>query len=259
LPSRACWRGGSPAVGLELGVDGVADPPLERAECFLAGLALAGLLLEVGSAVAVLVADLGDRRHVNSVVESAVAAPGQPEDGAFARGRFDRRGAVVGGEVVAAGKPGDVGDVAQDGGGNDRADAEQAGQGGAGRFDCGRDRRPGPGELAVEVSQVSDILGCQLMAGRLGRTGWDHIGEQSFGGRRGDLLGNSARDDLAQGGVQSAGGLAAQPGQVAMPFSPHLQHGRVPVGQDSTACGRAEGGDRDRAGVVRVALARPPR
>jgi hypothetical protein len=65
---------------LEAGVDGVADAALERAECFFGGLALGQFPLVVGAAVAVALADLGDRGHVDGVVEAPVAAPGQPTD-----------------------------------------------------------------------------------------------------------------------------------------------------------------------------------
>ena len=50
------------------------------------------------------------------VVEPPVPAPGQPVDLALARGYLDRRGPVVGGEGVPAGKPGHVADVADDAG-----------------------------------------------------------------------------------------------------------------------------------------------
>jgi hypothetical protein len=61
---------------LEAGVDGVADLPFQRAEGFFAGLAFGEFLVVVGVALAVPVADLGDRGHVDGVVEPAVAAPG---------------------------------------------------------------------------------------------------------------------------------------------------------------------------------------
>ena len=50
------------------------------------------------------------------VVEPPVPAPGQPVDLALARGYLDRRGPVIGGEVIPAGKPGHVPDVADDAG-----------------------------------------------------------------------------------------------------------------------------------------------
>jgi hypothetical protein len=69
-----------PRVGLQAGEDGVADLPLQRAQGFFAGLAFGPFLVVVGAARAVLVPDLGDRGHVDRVVEPAVAAPGQPVD-----------------------------------------------------------------------------------------------------------------------------------------------------------------------------------
>ena len=53
MPSRAlsfCGRAAAGGVGLELGVDGVAELALERAERFLAGLALGDLAVEVAAA-----------------------------------------------------------------------------------------------------------------------------------------------------------------------------------------------------------------
>src|SRR5215831_10260214 len=87
-------------VGLEAGVDGVADLPLQAAQGLFAGLAFGQFLVVVGAARAVPVADLGDRGHVDGVVDPAVAAPGQPVDLPLARGNLDRGGAVPGGEVV---------------------------------------------------------------------------------------------------------------------------------------------------------------
>jgi hypothetical protein len=78
LPSRA--RGAPPGAGLQAGEDGVADLPLERARGFLAGLALGQLLVVVAAALAVPVADRGDRGHVDGVAGPPVSAPGQPAD-----------------------------------------------------------------------------------------------------------------------------------------------------------------------------------
>ena len=91
---------GAPGIGLEAGVDGVADLAFQRAQGFFAGLAFGQFLLVVGVALAVPVADLGDRGHVDGVVEPAVAAPGQPPDLAAAGGHLDGGGAVAGGDVV---------------------------------------------------------------------------------------------------------------------------------------------------------------
>jgi len=114
LPSRAPGTGCGPrCAGLQAGKDGVADLPFQRAQGLFRGLALDQLLIVIGAALAVPVADLGDRGHADGMVESAVPAPGQPADRPLAGGHLDRRGAVAGGEVVPAGKPGHVADVAE--------------------------------------------------------------------------------------------------------------------------------------------------
>ena len=61
-------------------------------------------------------ADLGHGGHVDGVVEPAVAFAGQSVDLAGTGGGFDWGGAVVGGEVVAVLEPGNVADLAFDGG-----------------------------------------------------------------------------------------------------------------------------------------------
>ena len=66
-------------VVAETGVEGVADPPFERPDRFLAGMAFGDLAVVVGAAVGVTVADLGDGGHVDGVVETAVAAPRESE------------------------------------------------------------------------------------------------------------------------------------------------------------------------------------
>ncbi len=69
---------GVSGISLQVLVDGVADLPLEGAQGLFGCLALGDLLVVVGAAVAVPVADLGDGGHVDRVVQAAVPAPGQP-------------------------------------------------------------------------------------------------------------------------------------------------------------------------------------
>ena len=114
MPSRALGAGcGPPGVGLQAGEDSVADLPLQRAQGLFRGLALGQLLVVIGAALAVPVADLGNRGHVDGVVEPAVPAPAQPVNLARDGGHFDRRGPVIGGEVIPAGEAGYVADVAK--------------------------------------------------------------------------------------------------------------------------------------------------
>ena len=76
MPSRALRPGrcGLAGVGLEAGEDGVADFALEGPERLFVRFSLGQLLLVVGAAFAVLVAELGYRGHVDGVVDAAVAA-----------------------------------------------------------------------------------------------------------------------------------------------------------------------------------------
>ena len=64
--------------------------------------------------------------------------------------------APAGGEVTAARKPGNVAGVADDGPGDDGADAEDLGEGGVRGTDRGGELLLGLAELAVEVAQVSE-------------------------------------------------------------------------------------------------------
>jgi len=61
-------------AGVKADVDGVADPAVEAPECFVMGLALGYFLVVVGAAVAVGVADLGGRGHVDGMVDPPVPA-----------------------------------------------------------------------------------------------------------------------------------------------------------------------------------------
>jgi hypothetical protein len=110
--------------------DLVADLAFEGPQRFFGGLALGHLLVVIGAAVAVTLADLGDRGHVHGVVEAPAAAPGQPVNLAMAGRHPGRRSAVVSSEAVPAGEPGTVTGLADDDGSDDRSCAEDLGEGG---------------------------------------------------------------------------------------------------------------------------------
>jgi hypothetical protein len=69
------------------------------------------------------------------VVESAVTGAGEPVPDLLAGGGIDGCGAVVGGEVMPAGKPVDGLDFGQDPPGDEGTDAVEIGQLGAGLLD----------------------------------------------------------------------------------------------------------------------------
>jgi hypothetical protein len=76
-----------------------------------------------------------------------------------AGGHLDGGGAVVGGEPVPAGEAGHVADVADDRGGDDRADPEQRGQAGPGRGDRRGGFLPGLADPRVGAAQILGELG----------------------------------------------------------------------------------------------------
>jgi len=123
----------------------------EGSACFAGGLAL-GDLLRVVVAARAGVALLGDRDAVQSTVELAVAAPGQPVPLDLPGGGFDRGDAGVGGVVGSVGEPGDRPGVAQNPCGGDRPDPLDRGQRGPACFD-------GLGDPGV----VDDQLGVQAL------------------------------------------------------------------------------------------------
>jgi len=69
-------------------------------------------------------------------------------------------------------EPGHAPDVTDDGPGDDRSDAEDVSEGGAGGPDRGGELLLGFAELVVEVAQAGEELGGELGAGQLDGTGW---------------------------------------------------------------------------------------
>src|SRR4029079_18230334 len=102
-PARARCSASGVALGVgdEMSPRDVAEAALEGADRLAWGLAFGELAVVVAAAGAVPVADLGDRRAVQGVVEPPVAAPRQPVGDAATGGKLDRGAAGVGG--VAAG------------------------------------------------------------------------------------------------------------------------------------------------------------
>jgi hypothetical protein len=104
-----------------LPVDDVGESTFEAAQRLFRGLALQAFALVVATAGRVRLADLRHGHHVQRVVESPVAGPGESVPDLLAGGGV--RGAVVGGEVVPAGEAGEVLDLGQDPSSDQRPDA----------------------------------------------------------------------------------------------------------------------------------------
>jgi hypothetical protein len=110
---------------------------------------LSDLAVEVGPALGVRVADVADGGEVQGVVQSAVAALGEPVHDLATRGAFHGCGAVAGGELVAVGEAADVAGEPDQVTGNDRAEAEQVGERGPGRVHGETDTTVGLFELGI--------------------------------------------------------------------------------------------------------------
>ena len=97
------------------------------------------------------------------MIELSVPAQRQPADGTATGLELDRRGRGVGGEVIAVREPVDVADMADHHRGDNGSDTEDIGHGRARRADRGIEpphRRP---HLDVNVTEVVEILGREVV------------------------------------------------------------------------------------------------
>jgi hypothetical protein len=132
--------------------------------------------------------------------------------------------------VVSAGEACDITGVADYGAGDDRADTEDLGERGPARPDRRGQLLLRLAQLGIEAAQVTEELPGKLAAGLR-----DHAGRrdriQDAGGLAcGDFLAEASGHQFAQHRVQTAGDLVAGPGQIPVPFGPHLQHRGVVLG-----------------------------
>jgi hypothetical protein len=156
------------------------------------------------------------------IVHGTRRMPAQPVDLARAGGHLDRRGPVAGGEVVPAGETGHVADVADDGGGDDRADTEQPGQAGAGRLHGSGGFLPGLADLGVDAAQVIQERRGELAARGRHRVRRRDLLEDPGRVGRVDRPADPAGDQVAQHRVQPAHDLGAGPAQVTVTLGPYL-------------------------------------
>ena len=148
-------------------------------------------------------------------------------------GHLDRGGAVVGGEAVTGREPGDVTDLAGDGGGDDRTDAEQLSQRRAGRRHGGGDPLARFAALDPQPLEVGDQLQRDFVTGSSHRADRFELIKQSGRLSRADLTGDAAGNEIAQHRVQPAGDPVVRAGQVAVTLRPHLHHRRVILDADT--------------------------
>ena len=103
-------------------------------------------------------ADLGDRRDLDRMVQLAVPAPRQPMHTVTTGTDLDGRGAVVGREAVTIREAADVAGLTDGDRGTDRTDAEHLGRGRSGGFDRFGDALLGGAHLLIEATQVLEVL-----------------------------------------------------------------------------------------------------
>jgi hypothetical protein len=92
----------------ELAIDRVADPSFEAPDGFFDGLAFGSLALVKDAAGALGLTQLSHCCHVQGVVELPVAGEVDAGSGFTAAAALDGCAAVVAGEVMPVGEPGDV-------------------------------------------------------------------------------------------------------------------------------------------------------
>jgi hypothetical protein len=157
--------------------------------------------------------------------------------------------------VVPAGEPGHGDDIADHGGGDDWAGAEDLGDAGAGCLDRGGQLLLDLAPQGVQVADVGQQLGGEFPAGLGGRVRRRDLAEEPGCVACGDLVRDPAGHQVAEHGVQPAGGLVADPGKITMPLRPDLQHRGVIVGEHWALSLGAQCRHRDGQGIVGVALA----
>jgi hypothetical protein len=111
----------------------------------------------VGPSRGARVADLGDGHDVEGVVEPTVSRPGEPVTLLLPGGYVDRRGPVVGGEVVLGLEAVDVADLGEDAPGDDRPDPVKVGQCGSAVVDQVADPRSDGLDLLVDAADLFHV------------------------------------------------------------------------------------------------------
>jgi hypothetical protein len=160
-----------------------------------------------------------------------------------------------GGEVIPAGEAGHVADVANDRGGDHRADPEQLGQAGPGRGDGNRELLSGVAHLCAGAAQVGGELGGELPAAAA--TAPEVVtGPSSCAAWPAVICVATPPGSSPQHRVQPAHQLGPQAAQVPVPLGADPQHRRVVISCHRTGRRRAQRRDGHRPGVIRVVLAR---
>jgi hypothetical protein len=176
----------------------------------------------------------------------------------LAAGGLQRGRAGVGGEMMLAGEPTNVADLAQERGGQHRPDAEQLQQAGLRLGDGGLDARLHGGDPLLQLADVGDEFCGQLPAGDRRGTGGRDRGQQHSGPLGDEVASGAAGDQVHQQPVQPVDGLGPGGDQVLAALGQQVKDRRLVLHANLPQPDSVAGGDGHRDGVVGVALAAVP-
>ena len=149
------------------------------------------------------IADLGNGGHVQRVVELTVPALGDPVNDPAARGELDRCRPVVGGEGIAVSEPANIAGIADELRGDDRTDSVDLSERGARCLHGDSDPPVRLLGLLVESAHVVEELEGQVVADLLDGVVGRDVGQEPFAIRNVHFLGDSARSEFGQEGVEA--------------------------------------------------------
>lgn len=204
--------------------------PNEATHRLVPGLALLDLAIEVGATGAVPHADLGDRDQVESRVELAVTASGEPMHDALTARRLDRSGAGVARERVGAAEPRRATcptEQPHSEDGTDAIDVEEAAP--VGLESVGHllgDLH----ELRIQRADVADEIPRQRLPRVSGRRRRSNRSQRCRRGLRGQSGPSSTSDEIAHERVELVDRPDPLGSQVCSTFLQQREHGRLVIG-----------------------------
>ena len=149
----------------------------------------------------------------------------------------------VGGEVVLAGEPTDVTDLAQEPGRQHRPHSEQLQQAGVGLDNRGLDARLHRGDALLQPSEIGHELAGQLPTGDRRRAGGHDPGQQGGGTVGGEGASGAAGGQAHQHPMEPVDGLGAGGHQVLAALGQQVQHHRLVLDPDRAQLWDAPGRD----------------
>jgi hypothetical protein len=192
---------------------------------------------------------------VQGVVDPPVPGARKPVADLVTGGHIDRRGAVIAGESVLGGEPGDVTHFGQNPPGDHRADAEQAGQASARRGGKGADLAADVGDPRVQGADAGQMVTGDKHADLADLADGADPGQQRLCFVRRQLAAHPAWGQPGQQPVQPAHRLSAQRGELVAPVTqqPQAHQGIVTGHREHAGAIQCRQADRDRVALAGLA------